>query len=704
MDEAARVRDHGTVLLRLRRRLPPGWPAWLLLAGQGLLVPFTYFLGLSARGTLSPLLQFGWWETFAPLFAFEFTLVGALIVRRHPRHAVGWLAVAGGFSTGLSVFAGAYTAYSTTHGEVLPGTWAALWLRSWLWYVGLTFLFVLLPALFPDGCLPSRRWRPLVWAVVVGCAAQILVASVTQVMYGFPRADGPYPGLGWLLDPLTPLSGLVFFGGLFAAVGTLWVRFRRSGPDARQQIKWFGATVTLQAALWGASQSTGALAPAAYQHPYFEVLIPVALLLVPASIGLAILRHRLYDIDLVISRGLSYAGMAAFITAAYLLVVVGAGLALGTGGRPNLPLSVVAMAVVALLIQPVRLRLERLANRLVYGIPADPYAILAEISRTPAGGDVEVALRRIAQAVARGVGGRQVRVRLRLPGGQDRSSTWPVDAGGPFERSFAVTHDGETVGEIEAEASGDAALTDALLGQAGLALRTLRLSADLAGRLVELEAQAHELAASRTRLVQAEEAERRRLERDLHDGIQQELVVLIAKARLARNQLARDPAVASETLAELQVGAQHALADLRALARGIHPAVLTSRGLFEAIESIAARSPVDVRVEAEGPLRDARYAPEIEGAAYFVAAEGLANVLKHSGASRVTVGIACVGPCLRLVITDDGRGFDPSRVRESGLRGLRDRVEALGGHLEVDSQAPGTRLEMSLPITESVHA
>jgi len=260
------------------------------------------------------------------------------------------------------------------------------------------------------------------------------------------------------------------------------------------------------------------------------------------------------------------------------------------------------------------------------------------------------------------------------------------------------------VGEIEAEGSGDQGLTEALTGQAGLALRTLRLSAELDARLVQLEVQAEEVAASRTRLVQAQEGERRRLERDLHDGIQQDLVVLLAKVRLARNQLDRNPASAAETLADLQSSAQHAITDLRSLARGIHPAVLSSRGLVEAIDSMAARMPVGVRVDADATVREARYAPEIEGAAYFVVAEGLANVLKHSGATEASVTINANGSCLQVAIVDDGHGFDPDAVSESGLRGLRDRVEALGGHVEIGSGRSGTRLDVSLPATQGLHA
>lgn len=672
--------------------------AWALVGIDALLYPVTLYLGIVAGNLVPQQLQLGWWGALAPLLAIEFGIVGALIIRRHPGHAVGLVAVIGGFSTSLSIFVGAYAAYSLTHGHLLPATGFAVWLRGWLWYPGSLLLIALVPAVFPDGRLPSRRWRPIVWAVAGGIVAQFTWVSLSQLMFGFPIVDGPYPTAGWLFNLLTTVAGVLWLLPVIAAVAALTVRFRRSRGMERQQLKWFVAAVGLQAILWAGAFIAGLVThQSPYQAPYFEILIPLALMAVPLAVGIAILRHRLYDIDIVISRGLVYAGLAAFITAAYLLVVVGVGLAFGTGGSPNLPLSVVAMAVVVVLVQPVRVRLQRLANRLVYGVPADPYAALSDLSKTAAAGDVDHALAQIAQAVARGMGSRRARVSLLLPGGAPRTATWPPGATGDFGQRFSISHGGESVGEIEAEGSGDQGLTDALTGQAGLAMHTLRLSAELAARLTQLEDQAQEVAASRTRLVQAQETERRRLERDLHDGIQQDLVVLVAKARLARNQLDRDPVLAAETLAELQSSAQHAIADLRALARGIHPAVLSSRGIIEAIDSMAARMPVGVRVEADPAIRGVRYAPEIEGAAYFVVAEGLANVLKHSGATQASVAIASSESCLRVTIADDGRGFDVASIRESGLRGLRDRVEALGGHLEVDGNNSGTRLEVLLP-------
>jgi signal transduction histidine kinase len=699
------MREHPEVIGKVFRRPAAGWVAWILVGVEALLYPLTLYLGTAQGGRVPPLLEFGWWGALGPLLAIEFGIVGALILRRHPGHAVGLLAVIGGFCLWLSIFMGAYAAYSLTHANLLPATGLALWLRGWVWLPAFTLLFALIPAVFPDGRLPSPRWRPIVWAVALSLVSQLVWVSVSQLTFGLPLIDRPWPTLGWLFELLTTLSGVVPVLAIFAAVAALAVRFRRSEGTERQQLKWFLAAVGLQAALWAGSLAVASVThQAPYQARYFDLLIPLALLTLPVAIGVAILRHRLYDIDVVISRGLAYAGLAAFITAGYVLVVVGVGLLLGTGGLPNLPLSVLAMALVVVLVQPVRSRLQRLANRLVYGAPADPYAVLGQLSQTPAAGDVDQALAQIAQAVARGMGSRHARVRLLLPAGQTRTAAWPANETGHFGNGVAVRYGGEIVGEIEADGTGDQRLTEALTAQAGHALHTLRLSAELDSRLVQLQVQAGELTASRTRLVRAQETERRRLERDLHDGVQQELVILIAKARLARNQLDRDPALAAETLTELQGSAQHALSDLRSLARGIHPAVLSSRGLVEAIDAMAARMPVGVRVEADPAVREVRFSPEVEGAAYFVVAEGLANVLKHSGASEATVTITTDESWLRVAVADDGRGYDAGAVPESGLRGLRDRVEALGGRIEIDGLQPGTRLGAALPAVNRSHA
>jgi len=685
-------------------RLKPTWSwlAWGSAIAATALYPPTLYLGISAPANVPPILQLGWWGVVGPVVGIFYSVVGALIIRRHLHHRVGWLATAGGFAFSFSLFAGAYAAYALG-GHALPGAAWLGWIRAWLWNPAFAMLFILIPALFPDGRLPSRPWRILVWLAAASAIGQLVYATLLGPIG--VSVQRPLTRPSDLTGVFGSVLGLTQVGAIFAAVLAVGIRFRRSRGAARQQMKWFVAAMVLQGALWA-----GALVPTAiyhmppYQAPYFDVALPLALLAIPLAIGVGILRHRLYDVDLVLSRGLAYTALAAFITAAYLLVVVGAGLLVGTGGRPNLVLSIIATALVAVLFQPVRNRIERLANRLIYGVQANPYEALAELSRSTAAGAVDEVLPRIARAIAGGSGRESARVRVLLPGGHSRTASWPPGQDGPLGVTFPVHHQAELVGEIEVEGSGDPGLTEVLAAQAGLALRNLRLTAELAERLEEIEAQAQELAASRHRLVTAQEAERRRLERDLHDGVQQELVALIAKLRLARNQLERDPRLASETLADLQAGIQRALTDLREVAHGIHPAVLGSRGLVEAVEAIARRMPVGVRVEADSRVRTSRYAPEIEGAAYFVVAEGLANVLKHAGADQATVTLSVVNSHLSVEVADDGHGFVAANSPESGLRGLRDRVEALGGRLGIDSRPDGTRLQASLPARERVHA
>ncbi len=705
MDEGAEMRNHGLVTTthngQTRRRLA----AWGLVGTAALLYPPTLYLGLAAGSEVPSLVQFDWWSALTPLAAIELGVVAALVLRRHPDHAVGWVALAGCLSTALYAFAGAYAAFSLTHGRVLPAPDVALWLRGWLWYPASMLLFSLLPLLFPDGRLPSPRWWLVVLTLTAGSLIQLTAVTLSTLILGVPLANAPQTGGGKGFGILLLLSGALWVLSIVGAAAAVAVRFRGSAGAARQQLKWFLAAVAVQAEVWAGSVAASTVpAVSAYAGPVFAVLVPLTLLLMPIAIGLAILQHRLYDVDLVISRGLVYAGLLAFITIGYLLLVIVTGVVFGSGGGTNLTVAVIAMALVALLVQPLRFRLERMANRLVFGMPADPYAILGELSRSPGVGDVDQALDKIAQAVARGMGSRRARVRLLLPGAASRSATWPSGAEGMFGKSTAISYAGETVGGIEADGSGDQRLAEALSAQTGHALHTLRLAAELDARLAQLEAQAEELAASRTRLVQAHEAERRRLERDLHDGIQQQLVAMIATARLARNELARDPGAAAATLSDLQSNAQQAVQELRSLTRGIHPAVLSSRGLVEAIEAMAARAPLDVRVHANGGVRDFRYRPEIESAAYFVVSEALSNVLKHAAARMVQVEISSGEDRLCVAVSDDGHGFDPELVALSGLRGLRDRIEALGGELAIQSGSGGTRVGLLLPVGEGADA
>ncbi|GAB3744535.1 hypothetical protein GCM10027598_79320 [Amycolatopsis oliviviridis] len=246
-------------------------------------------------------------------------------------------------------------------------------------------------------------------------------------------------------------------------------------------------------------------------------------------------------------------------------------------------------------------------------------------------------------------------------------------------------------------------LPAALAVLALVAAYAMRLSFELAARVAQIRLQAGELAASRTRIVHAQDVERRRIERDLHDGIQQELVALVAKLRLARNKLVSDAENADAMLNEVQDDAHRAIEGLRKLAHGIHPAELTDQGVIAAVRSRARRAPIPVTVTAEPPVDSTRFSVDIEEAVFFLVSEALTNVLKHAEASQVTVRLSLADGLLRVEIADNGIGLPQDHREGAGLIGLRDRVGAVGGDLEVTATTPGgTTVRAQLPAKEVV--
>jgi signal transduction histidine kinase len=454
------------------------------------------------------------------------------------------------------------------------------------------------------------------------------------------------------------------------------------------------------------------------KNPLIESLIGVfafiSVISLPIAIGVAILKYRLYAIDIVINRTVVYGSLAVFISAVYVALVVGIGSLVGNQGKTNLALSIAAAALVAMAFQPVRERLQRLANHLVYGKRAAPYDVLSGFSeRMSETYATEELLPRMARVLAEGTGAARAEVWLRVGAELRQAAAWPGEAtpsdprrvAGDVmpvmpdaDRAVAVLHQGELLGALTVIKRAGESLTpieEKLLSdlalQAGLVLKNVGLTAELLARLEELRA-------SRQRLVAAQDTERRRLERDLHDGLQQELVAMLAKIRIARNQAARDPGAVDATLEELHQEIRQALKDLRELAKGIHPPVLSDRGLLKAIEARVAHLPIGVTVEADHGSASSRYPEEVEGAAYFFVCEGLANVLKHASAKQTTIRLSSVNGSLQVEVIDDGCGFDAARVTRSGLSGLEDRIEAVGGTLSITSRLEGgTRITARLP-------
>jgi signal transduction histidine kinase len=639
--------------------------------------------------------------------------MGIVICRQQPWNRIGWILLAVGLIWGLGGALDGYGQMGLTAPST-PGWRIAEAFSNGLWAPALGLMATYLILLFPDGRLRSARWRPLAWVSGVLIFAMYFVIVTTPSRLDLPGTRIPNPLyiqpfghiLGLLVVPivLLPLCSL-------ACVVSLVLRFRGSRGEERQQLKWFLVATTALAVLFllaigGSVVFADPNGPNPGWVNFLQMLLTVIIGLVPVAIGLAVLKHNLYGIDVIVSKAVAFGALAVFITGAYVAIVVGLGALLPRvvkGNGNDLVLSVVATAVVAVAFQPVRVRVQRFANRLVYGVRATPYQVLSEFaSRMRRTRAVTDQLPYMARMVAEGIGAKRAEVWLRVGDGLNREASWPAGAvegaaettrvpapdGGlpelPADRVVAVRQEEELLGAIAVTKTGSEPLTpteekllDDVAAQAGLVLLNARLIEDLRS--------------SRQRLVRAQDEERRRLERNLHDGAQQSLVAVALTLRMASGQ--PDNAAAVDAAAE-QLSA--AIEELRELARGIHPAILTERGLGPAVNSLAERSPVPVTVTDHLSRR----LPEtVEATAYFVVAEALTNAAKYAEASAVTVDVdESADGVVTVVVVDDGRGgVDLSHG--TGLRGLSDRVSAADGELHVESRpGQGTTITCRLPV------
>jgi signal transduction histidine kinase len=392
----------------------------------------------------------------------------------------------------------------------------------------------------------------------------------------------------------------------------------------------------------------------------------------------------------VINKSLVFGAMATIVTIGYVAVVAGVG-RLVDGNRTVL--SLVATAVVAVAFEPLRRRVQRLADRLVHGHRVGPYESLARLSAhlaAPAGGLLDG----ICRTVADGVGAREVLLFTGPPGELRAVSVWP-DTGPlpPGVRTWPDQQNGAALGAtVTVPVMHDGRFRGAITVRKGdpLSAAEKQLVGDLAaqaGLVLELRATAQ-------RLVTAGDAARRRLERDLHDGVQQRLVtVAMELGTVVRLASASGSPEVAERAAAVRARLLEATAELREMARGLHPAVLTQDGLEAALGFLADRSAVPVRL---GVTVDRRLRPEVEATAYFMVSEGLTNTAKHAGAALASVRAELTGAGLVVEVADDGAG-GATMVAGSGLEGLADRLATLGARLTVDSGPVGTRLATVIP-------
>jgi signal transduction histidine kinase len=484
--------------------------------------------------------------------------------------------------------------------------------------------------------------------------------------------------------------------GLYAMV-VAWVvllaRFFQASAEQRRPMRLLVYPLTLGAlaqlvgnVLQGAGLGKESVPERVVQATILPVMVMIA-----AAVVIGVLRHHLFDIDLVARRSVVYGGLLLAIAAGYAALTAAPGLALADGIPVELAVLLTVAAAVA--FQPLRHRLEALADRWVFGAKVNRYQLLttfgAGLEQT-----VELAelLPRLADAVRRGLGAAWVRVSV--PG---EAAVAGVPAG-DAELAVPLERDGQVIGGIECGPTldgygpADRELLATLAIQASTAIANLQLTAQLATRL-------DELTASRARIVAAADTERRRIERDLHDGVQQHVVALLTRLRLARNELNRGARPPATILDDVAVDARELLTDLRELAHGIHPPVLTDRGVVAAVEARADRLPLPVTVHAEPELRERRFPPDVETTAYVVVCEALTNVVKHAAARTADVELSATDQELVVHVSDDGTSTAQATAGGQGLTNLRDRVEALGGSVHLERRpGTGTCLRAELPI------
>lgn len=607
-------------------------------------------------------------------------LLGALLTSRQPTHRVSWvIAIAAlWWSIGNLSFAYAVEALVNRPGS-LPGGLVAGWVDSWAWLPGFALFLSALVVLMPDGRLPSSRWRLAPAAVLAGTVlGSLWVSAAPEFELAGTRSANPLSFDGTGVAAAGAIGVVLVVAGLVASLAEFIVRFQRSGVEERQQLRWVVLACCVSVGLAVIGGLGWGIVPGA------EALPPLALLALPAGIAVAILRYRLYDLDLVVNRALVYALLTVGVVGTYVGVV---GL-IGTylSHRSDFLVSLVVTGIVAVSFQPLRERVQRVVNRVMYGQRDDPYLAIAALSRTLAGSlPIETMLPAAVETIGRTLALQYVAV---IVDADREAGTTSAAYGAPGTAQVLVLplihHDSE-VGELRVSPRPGEQLRE----------RDRRLIADLAPQVA---AAAHavalsgELQTARQRLIVSREEERRRIRRDLHDGLGPALAGLTFTLEAVRNLADSDWQRADQLLASATAQMQTLIEDVRTLIYDLRPPALDELGLAASLRALAVRdSTSETVVSVNAPPSLPELPAAVEAAAYWIAQEALTNVRRHARARTCTIRLAIQPDAIRLEVEDDGVGLG-QETSGLGLHTMRERVAELGGTCEIGPAAGGGTL------------
>src|SRR5215211_4171151 len=648
------------------------------------------------------------------VLSLAFPAVGALIASRLPANPIGWIFCGVGLLyTGMR-FSIAYADYALLVNFAFPGGEYMAWFSTLVEYSGpiLAGIFVML--LFPDGHLLSRRWQIVAWAAVLGTALRALYdAFYPDDLTTHSYVKNPFGVVGVIGGRITTYdfftaSALVgdtlLLTSILAALFSLFVRLHRAWGDERQQLKWFLYAVV--PAVVGFSFILLSYIIVDFTElvfinpfePFGEIFwsihyVPVfSLLFVPVLTYIAIVRYHLYDIDVVINRTLVYGALSACVVGIYVLTIVALGALFQVQG--NLAVSLLATGLVAVLFQPLRSTLQRGVNRLMYGERDDPYAVISRLGRRlEATLAPDTVLPTLVETIAQALKLPYVAILLKEGEGFRTTAAYGAPRGEP--ETLPLVYQREELGRLvlsprapgEGFSDADRRLLEDLARQAEVAVHAVRLTTDLQS--------------SRERLVATREEERRRLRRDLHDGLGAQLAGLSVQAGALRRLIPRDPDAADELVVELREELRSAISDIRRLVYDLRPPALDDLGLTEALRRLAERygsegEQLRVSVEAREDLPNLPAAVEV--AVYRITQEALTNVARHARARSSVVRLA-VNEDVALEIVDEGVGIPAERSAGVGLSSMQERASELGGSCVVEP-APkgGTQVLVRLPL------